>query len=523
MGDSGGNLPGQQKQELEWGGDLGLFYSGLFNFYQFAAFEVKDPFLTIIERYILQLDKELVLSLPGFMICMLPALEDQNAQVLKKVEEILRKTEEAVGTSEFFGEVWKAMLRTQRCRLSAIKYLEKRIPRDLDGARALSKQEKPQVFASKYTVKVVDQKVQLVVDAHRLTEEKRRLEMINKDDFFYFYYPSKEKLCINSLLAGLSDPSVYVNRAVLDFLIGHMPITGNMNTLSENVRLLEGALMTLHKKDFAFLKKFSSWTLSHLDEEDVQPPEDDPAIQALVPALQCMFHKFMDKQFFAQSSLGPSSHNQPILILQTLLNDNVVIVEPILVKISVDLIKFIKTFHGDITLQKTKNLDRFIDNIDNLFELVQPQLNSIWMALGQLLSKQIRSISTEYSQESFSLEAIDLIDFCLRDLKMGSDRQIENFSEQLRPILSRLLSGVEKLSNYMNNLENAIPALNLIEYILNMLDSKPVTQEDTEHLKMSVENFNSFYVNICKVMTSFEDLDYNEMFKIRFDTFKKSS
>lgn len=93
----------------------------------------------------------------------------------------------------------------------------------------------------------------------------------------------------------------------------------------------------------------------------------------------------------------------------------------------------------------------------------------------------------------------------------------------MRPILSRLLSGVEKLSNYMNNLENAIPALDLIEYILNMLDNKPVTQEDTEHLKMSVENFNNFYVNICKVMTSFEDLDYNEMFKIRFDTFKKSS
>ena len=38
---------------LEWGADLGLFYSGLFNFYQFAAFEVKDPFLSIIEQYIL--------------------------------------------------------------------------------------------------------------------------------------------------------------------------------------------------------------------------------------------------------------------------------------------------------------------------------------------------------------------------------------------------------------------------------------------------------------------------------------
>jgi len=70
---------GPIKQDLEWGSDLGLFYSGLFNFFQFAAFEVKDPFLQIIENYILQLDKELLLSLPGFMICMLPALEDQNA------------------------------------------------------------------------------------------------------------------------------------------------------------------------------------------------------------------------------------------------------------------------------------------------------------------------------------------------------------------------------------------------------------------------------------------------------------
>lgn len=76
-----------------------------------------------------------MLSLPGFMICMLPALEDQNAQILKRVENILAKTEECVGTSEFYGEIWKAMLRTNRTRLSAIKYLEKRIPKDLDAAR----------------------------------------------------------------------------------------------------------------------------------------------------------------------------------------------------------------------------------------------------------------------------------------------------------------------------------------------------------------------------------------------------
>jgi hypothetical protein len=59
-----------------WGTDLGLFYSGLFNFYQFAAFEVKRQFLKIIQEYVLKLKRELLLSLPGFLLCMLPALED---------------------------------------------------------------------------------------------------------------------------------------------------------------------------------------------------------------------------------------------------------------------------------------------------------------------------------------------------------------------------------------------------------------------------------------------------------------
>ena len=48
------------------------------------------------------------------------------------METILSQAEQAVGTSEFFGEIWKAMLRTNRTRLSAIKYLEKRIPKDID-------------------------------------------------------------------------------------------------------------------------------------------------------------------------------------------------------------------------------------------------------------------------------------------------------------------------------------------------------------------------------------------------------
>lgn len=95
----------------------------------------------------------------------------------------------------------------------------------------------------------------------------------------------------------------------------------------------------------------------------------------------------------------------------------------------------------------------------------------------------------------------------------------------MTPILSRLLSGVEKLSNFMNNLKNALPALNLIENILRMLyQPQQATHEDIETLKQSVSRFNDFYVNLCLLMIKTEEKDvYNEQFKLRYETFKKAS
>lgn len=79
---------------------------------------------------------------------MLPALEDQNSDLLKQVELILTETEKIVGTTKFFGEIWKAMLRTPRCRVSAIKFLDRRIPKNPQAAQKLIKESK--VYLSPY-------------------------------------------------------------------------------------------------------------------------------------------------------------------------------------------------------------------------------------------------------------------------------------------------------------------------------------------------------------------------------------
>jgi len=87
--------------------------------------------------------------------------------------------------------------------------------------------------------------------------------------------------------------------------------------------------------------------------------------------------------------------------------------------------------------------------------------------------------------------------------------------ENLRPLLSILLSGVSKLSHGMLNLENVLPALELIGNILHVLDK---VKEDTSDLKQSVNNFNNFYVQLCNAMI---DDDPRELYKL--DTFKKAS
>ena len=60
-------------------------------------------------------------------------------------------------------------------------------------------------------------------------------------DFYFFYYPNKTKLVINALISGLSieQKQMYTNRASLDFLISHMPIKSQINSIEENIRLVE--------------------------------------------------------------------------------------------------------------------------------------------------------------------------------------------------------------------------------------------------------------------------------------------
>lgn len=80
------------------------------------------------------------------------------------------------------------------------------------------------------------------------------------------------------------------------------------------------------------------------------------------------------------------SRTTPISIVNALFRDEDAIMPPILDKITVDLIRYIKHYFEKPVDPKSK----FRGVVKNLFEMFKQQLNCVWRALGTQLSQEIR-------------------------------------------------------------------------------------------------------------------------------------
>jgi len=111
------------------GDNLGYFSSGLFPFFQYASVPNKSLFLNLIKKHYLEInDVELQIALSGFLVSILPGLEDNNEILIKTIKEIFAKARQKVGESNFFGILWAVLLRTTRVRLAGLRYLTDAIP-----------------------------------------------------------------------------------------------------------------------------------------------------------------------------------------------------------------------------------------------------------------------------------------------------------------------------------------------------------------------------------------------------------
>ena len=227
-------------------------------------------------------------------------------------------------------------------------------------------------------------------------EKMQLVAQLDLEAYCYFYYPNREHLVINALTKGLSisdnlDNPVYVNRATFDFLSTQLPITTKALSDEEKIRLLEAALLNLKLRDFASHKKFFTWFMGHLDDEEVEPSDDDPAIRAIVPALKRIFERF--KNVRPQSTSGYQLEqaryhfeiHTPVALLVTLFDQNLVVARPIIRQTTVELVRFIQHFYQMEDLER-RSLEKLQAEVNNFFVMIKSELQIVWNALGDYLT-----------------------------------------------------------------------------------------------------------------------------------------
>jgi hypothetical protein len=205
-----------------------------------------------------------------------------------------------------------------------------------------------------------------------------------------------------------------------------------MNSLEENIRIVEAALLTTKNKDHNTQKKFLSWFCGPIDEESDLPVEKaNPAVQAVVPALKRIlkrFHHVTIKQKSGFATFGAGAHsfdqNTPMEILCTLFSGCEQLKEPVLQEIAVELIEYLQYFFGSDGSQGSDilgdQLERFKTTASGLIHMARDLVHeSICYAFATLFNEEMTQLSAatvEVPPEGYKLQSVNLITFYLKEI-----------------------------------------------------------------------------------------------------------
>lgn len=411
------------------GADLGLYSVGLFPFFQFATVPNKTLYLNnIIKKHYLELtDDEFRSCLPGFLISILPCLDDQNEALIKSIKEIFARARQKVEDTEFYGQLWSVILRTHRIRLVGMKYAMESIP--------------------------------IFKPSEANNENKEALE-IEMKTFLNSYYPNLNVLVINSLISVIEDENVHVQRLALDFINSRFPINNKLLNFNQKISLIESALSLLVRNEYSTTRRLIAWLIASNQDDDIDL--EDPSIKYMIELLI-----FSIKKIFSKNKSNINSHStnisgktpndlykerllNSIKIIDQLFKQQVKLVDVILENTAINLISSVEEYWS-INPNANANNDDIIKRIKKFFEYDASYLDCLWSGLGILLAKTIEKFETEKDEKKI----FDEINYCLKLLKLCSFNINLELQEKKNkfyiPIVSNLLKALFLLGNLNNS------------------------------------------------------------------------
>lgn len=198
--------------------DLPLYAGGLFPLFSHCSTSLKAPLLSLYEVHFLPLGVALCPVLDGFVLAVLPGVEDESSEFYSRSRKLLDRLATAVDEVGIFARsLWRALLLSPPVRLSAAHYLRSNLA---GGDTAL------------------------------------RAEMV-----------SDMPLVAYAITAALSDNNALTQRGVLDLLLGELALDSEFfqNNGSDEreaaVAVVGGVFGTLIRRDMSLTKRVHAWLL----------------------------------------------------------------------------------------------------------------------------------------------------------------------------------------------------------------------------------------------------------------------
>ncbi|SPQ96749.1 unnamed protein product (mitochondrion) [Plasmodiophora brassicae] len=264
--------------------DLSLYSAGLFPLLSYASTRVKPELLDIYEQYFVKLDKKLLPCLGGFILALLPGLDEGSGDVYNRTLKLLDQTRQNTSAPHFALALWRCLLQCPSCRPSALRYICSSIP-------AIGTPELEQ------------------------------------------YLPPNRSIAIKAIVATLHDKDVLAQRAMFDLLISHFPLVESLFTRTELIYLVQATLPVILRRETSVNRRFYSWLLGQPESVasagtlSLTPTTLEMVVQSLV-------------QIIESSSQTPEEAAEPFNIARTLMEREEIRASPFLSHIAVPLIKY---------------------------------------------------------------------------------------------------------------------------------------------------------------------------------------
>ncbi|KAI9032772.1 Dopey, N-terminal-domain-containing protein [Phycomyces nitens] len=415
--------------------DLSLWSMGLFPFVQYAATHVKPQLLSIFEKHYFPLRSSLRPAMRGFVIALLPVLEEEGSEFFDKGISMIDYLGETTELPLLYSCLWLVMINNPSLRAPALNYLLRRLP--------------------------------------KITDEQ--------DVHVYLGTSENVRLMTRAFSATLGDQQLLVQRSMLELLVQNIPLRNRMIPHDDLVLLIRSALAIVLRKDMSLNRRLYAWVLGTEQSSQSQLAyfysfAEKAATQAIRGLISVTNH----------NTLVPydglvADTQRPYKILISLM-DKWEIGQPIVNNIFIDSLV---SLQGHV--KRGIHTTEILQTANMWLEMVEPYL--IWMKLFKLIDTTFPSKSSSLTTSSKELDSMQLMEFTIKTFRFSDDEVKQLHLPLILAALTRKLYDSISHPAFIDMLPQVNGCVELIQLILRQLppviflDKSPYHEEQAEESK----------------------------------------